>query len=218
MGSWTLLTPTNLPEAKCAMAGHNFNGIVSYAGGRINTGASRATNELYVVNTNNFTTGTETAIPAVRGGMAYAGYSDETGSYLFLVGGASAVTPAVNFFSLTAITFVPQASSFYAYTPPASTNGWFTGTYHPAFTGGTATGILFGSAVVSQYNGSTSDNPTLYVFGGLKDSPPVTVTDVVYSTTAVGTTSGTNYIDGGWATRTVMPRPRYGHSSVTVNQ
>jgi hypothetical protein len=216
-GSWS--TMTAYTTARSSMAGWNFNGMVSFMGGRITGGGPQTTNDMYVINTNNYTGGTETAIiVSGRGGMAYAGYADEHGTYVFLVGGASAFTAATAYFSLTAITFVTQASSFLVYTPPATTNGWFYGTYHPAFTGGTTTGIVFASAVVSPYNGSSETSPTLYIFGGIKHSPPVTVTDEVYAIKANGTTVGTNYSDSGWVAKTSMPRARYGHRSVTINQ
>ncbi len=206
--------------ARSSMAGANFNGMVVYAGGRISTGGGSTVNDIYVIATNNYSGGTETAIViSGRAGMAYAGYASRYGNYLFLVGGATGFTAATVYFSLTAITFVTQASSFLVYTPPATTNGWFYGNYHPAFTGGTTTGIVFASAAVSPYNGSFTKDPMLYVFGGIKNSPVVTVTDEVYAISAEGTLSGTNYVtQTGWTQKAPMPRARYGHRSVTINQ
>ncbi len=213
-------TMTAYATARSAIAGANFNGMVVYAGGRINTGVTQTANDIYIIATNNYSGGTETTIvTSGRAGMAYAGYASGYGNYLFLVGGASGFTGATAYFSLTSITFVTQASSFLVYTPPATTNGWFYGTYHPAFSGDTTRGIVFASASVSPYNGSATNDPTLYVFGGIKNSPPVTVTDEVYAISAEGTVSGTNYVTQvGWTQKTSMPRARYGHRSVTINQ
>lgn len=217
IGAWSPLAVYT--TARSAMAGHNFNGMVSFAGGKINTGAASNVNDIYISATNNYSGGTETGIAGgVRGGMAYAGYMGRNGSYLFLVGGASSFTPANQYFSLTSITFAPQASSFHVYTPPATTTGWFNGNYHPAFSGGTTTGIVFASAAVSPYNGSEETNPTLYVFGGIKNSPPATVVNEVYCISADGAASGTKYdTSQGWTAKSPMPRERYGHRSVVIN-
>lgn len=215
-GSWTTLNAYT--TARSSMGAADFNGIVCYAGGRIAGGGGSATNDIFMVNINAYSlSSTEQVLTSARGGMAYAGYEGSNGTYLFLVGGASAFTAATAYFGLTAITYAPQASSFQVYVPPATASGILTGAYHPAFTGGTTTGIVFGSAAVSPYNGSSAVDPTLYVFGGINSG--LTVTNAVYSITANGLTSSTNYAPGAsWTAKTSMPRPRYGFSAITINQ
>jgi hypothetical protein len=113
---------------------------------------------------------------------------------------------------------VVQASSFIVYIPPSTASGILTGNPHPSFVlGDTTKGIAFCSGVVSPYNGSASLDPMFYVFGGIKDMN--TVTNEVYAISANGTVSGTNYVTpGNWSAKTAMPRARFGHSAVVINQ
>ena len=223
LGSWTTtLTVLPAPGARTGMGGGNINGIVSFAGGRINTGAAQTVNDIYVVDANTYTVGTEFALPTARHGMASTWHTSKKGTFVFFIGGSTGTTPAVNYFSLTAIAFVTQATSLYVYTPPSSTTyGWFTGTYHPYCTSAT-NGIIFAAAAVSPYNGSTSTNNTLYVFGGLRDTPlaSMTVSNSVHATSAEGTTilPAADYVHGSWSTKTSMPRARYGHRAVVIQQ
>jgi hypothetical protein len=210
--------------ARSSMGVANFNGIVSYAGGRIVGGTGSTTNDIYMINPAVYTTSApvEQVITSC-GGMAYAGYAGSNGTFFFLVGGASGFTPAQSYFGLTAIAFIARANSFQVYTPPATASGLFTGSIYPSFSNILTTyGVVFASAVVSNYNVSTASEPTLYVFGGIKGnpSPSLSITDEVYSITANGTiTAPSSYANGvGWTLRTAMPRPRYGFSAITINQ
>jgi hypothetical protein len=227
-GTWSSAL-TVVPVAKAGAAVYNFSGTVAYTGGRLLAGTGTNLTDIYQPVQNAYSGATEQVINAAVFGAAYAGYSGTNGSYLFIVGGATATTAATAYFGLTAtLTYVPQANSWEVYTPPATATGVFNAQnstyYHPAFTGATTIGLVFASAVVSPYNGSTTVNPTLYVFGGIKgtyiSSQTLTVTNEYYYFSANGTTSGTNYIvSSAWANDgQTMSRPRYGHRAVTINQ
>jgi hypothetical protein len=212
-GQWyTLLGFTT---ARASMGAGYFDGSVCYFGGRIAAGGGSTTNDIYVVATNTYTTGATEPVIASRAGTACATYSSVNGIYIFIVGGANTYTAAAAYFGLTAITYVAQASSLQIYTPPAST-GPTAGRYHPAFSGGTATGIVFASAAVSQYNGSGTYNPTLYVFGGIRDMN--VVTNQVYAMDADEPLGSYNPTGLLWVAKSSMPVPRYGFGATTVNQ
>lgn len=220
-GVWSTVPPAAYATARSSMAVANFDGVVVHAGGRIAGGGGSNLNNMYIINSDAYVAGV--VLTSARAGMAYAGYAGVNGTYFFLVGGASTFgAVATAYFGLTTITYVTQASSFIVYLPPSTAaSGILTGTVHPSFQG-TVTGLVFASAAVSPYNGTSSVDPTLYVFGGFKTTAgPTTnsVTNEVYSITANGVTSGALYASGAtWTIRTVMPRARYGHSSVIVNQ
>lgn len=226
---WTTVAPFRLaiPAGRCGMAVYNDNGLVSYALGRIVGGAPQTTNDIYMYNQNVYTSAnpniTEQVFTAAFG-AAYAGYSGTNGTYFFIIGGATN-TITTYFGMVTAPAYIAGANSWQVYTPPASANGRFvaiSNTYwHPAWLG-TNTGLVFASAVVSPYeSGSSAINPTLYVFGGIKNGS--TVTDDYYYLSANGTVSGASYIvttpwtgdDGG---TTKMSRARYGHRAIIINQ
>ena len=221
-GIWASVPPIALPVAKTSFGAFNFNGTVVYAGGRTSAGAGLTTNDIYQINQNAYSGATEQVLTATFG-YASGGYSGANGTFFFTVGGASATTAATAYFGLTAITYVPSSSSWMVYTPPATANGVYRAAdfnyYHPAFTGDTTFGIVYSSGVVSPYNGDTNNNPTIYVFGGIKNVN--TVTDEYYHLSADGTTSATNYIvSNPWTNDgiTRMPRPRYGHRAIIINQ
>jgi hypothetical protein len=228
-GTWSAAQAV-VPTAKAGAAAYNFSGTVAYTGGRIASGAGTTFTDIYQPVQNAYSGATEQVINAAVLGAAYAGYSGTYGSYLFVVGGATATTAATAYFGLTAtLTYVTQAYSWEVYTPPATAGGVLYAQnstyYHPAFTGATTIGLVFASAVVSPYNGSTTVNPTLYVFGGIKgtyiSSQTLTVTDEYNYFSANGTASGANYIvSSAWANdgTTRMPRARYGHRAVIINQ
>ncbi len=215
--SWSAMTA--LPALRAGMAVYNNYGAVVHAGGRVTTsGTAQSTNDIYLVTSNVYTTAiTEQVLSGARFNMASAGYTGTNGTYVFMVGGASGVTTNTAYFNLTNITYVTQASSFIIYTPPATASGVFTGPYHPSFGAATTTGVMGAAAAVSPYNGSLSDNPTLYVFGGLRNI--TSVDKEVWCFTANGKTTGSSYAVGSaWVQKTAMPRARYGHSAVVINE
>lgn len=227
-GSWSTLTV--LPTAGRVGCGvYNFNGAVSYAGGRLTTvgGAYQTLNDIYQISSNTYsTTQTELALLPAAGKafMASSGHSGTNGTFLFLAGGISANTlTSVMFFNFTTLTYVPQANSFIVYYMPYVTvaAGRLAGANCPSFGGTTVTGVAFHAGAVSPYNGSTAENPTFYIFGGIRNTAPVqalTVSADVYGISANGTVSGANYIaPGGWVAKTSMPRQRFGHSVVVAS-
>jgi hypothetical protein len=220
VGLWTTVPPAAYATARASMAVANFDGMVVYSGGRIAGGGASNLNNIYIINSDTYIAGV--VLTSARAGMAYAGYAGSNGTYFFLVGGASAFTAATAYFGLTSITYAPQASSFIVYLPPSTAAaGILTGTTHPSFQG-TVTGLVFASAAVSPYNGSASVDPTLYVFGGIKTTAGPTTnaaTNEVYSITANGLTAGVLYASGStWAAKTAMPRARFGHSAIVIQQ
>jgi hypothetical protein len=230
--TWT--TRLVVPTGRCGMAVYNDDGLVSYALGRIiTTGAPQTTNDIYMLNQNVYTTAnpaiTEQVFTAVFG-AAYAGYSGSNGTYFFIVGGAT--NTIATYFGMASLpTYITSATSWQVYTPPASASGILVAQnstyYHPSYpaVADTTKGIVFAAAAVSPYrSGSSAINPTLYVFGGIKNQS--TVTDDYYYLSANGTVPipfVANYIvtsawtgDNSGATK--MPRVRYGHRAVTINQ
>ena len=134
--------------------------------------------------------------------------------YVFIVGGAPTFAAATAYFTplLTAITYVAQAQSFQLYLPPG-TGGSHSVPGRSAFTGNT--GIVFTSAAVSPYNGTSTEDPTLYVLGGI--STGLAVTSAVWAMDAdeaLGSYSPTGL---SWVSKGNMPRERYGHGVTTVN-
>jgi hypothetical protein len=134
-----------------------------------------------------------------------------------LIGGAATLTTPAAYFT-TVATYYAYTSCFEVYTPPATAAGFFIGTPHPSFVNGDNTkGIAFAAAAVSFYNDGSSDDPTLYVFGGVKNQ--ITITNDLYSITANGAIVSPNYALGvPWVQKTSMPRARFGHCAVAGEQ
>lgn len=207
LGTWSNML--NYTTARSSMGAVCVGGIAYYFGGRIAGGAGQTTNNGYIIATNTHTAAL-TAITA-RAGMAYASHEGANGTYIFIVGGAPTYAAATAYFSMVP-TYVAAANSFQIYVPQGTiTNGKF----HPAFSGGTTTGIVFAGAAVSPYNGDGILDPTLYVFGGIKNQPAA-ATDEVWAITADDTLGG--YPTATWYSKTPMPRARYGHSVVIAGQ
>ncbi|MBP7738255.1 MAG: Ig-like domain-containing protein [Spirochaetes bacterium] len=211
-GTWYNTPPAAYTTARSGMGSACIGGITYYFGGRIAAGTGVTTNTAYTIATNAYSAAL-TAITA-RGGMAYASNSGTNGTYVFIVGGATAFSVATAYFSANP-TYVAQANSFQIFTPGGGGAGTVTnGRYHPAFDGGTTTGIVHAGAAVSPYNGINAGDPTLYVFGGLQNQS--IVTNEVWSITANDTLGG--YPTATWYAKTAMPRPRFGHSVVAAEQ
>jgi len=174
-GTWYNTPPAVYTTARSSMGASCIGGITYFFGGRIAGGAGQTTNDAYIIATNAYSATVETVISA-RGGMAYAYYSGTNGTNIFIVGGASAFLAVTGYFSATP-TYVPQASCFQIYTPGGGVGTVTNGKFHPAFSGGVTTGIVYAGAAVSPYNGSSASDPTLYVFGGIKNQ--ITVTNEV---------------------------------------
>lgn len=207
-GTWYNTPPAPIASARSSIRAAYVGGIAYYYGGRNAAGISQTTNDGYIFATNLFTAAVEPVIVA-RGGFATASYEGTNGVYIFIVGGATSMsTPNAYFGAGVNATYVAAVSSFQIYPPQGA--AITPGKFYPAFSGGTTTGIVFAGAAVSNYNGSTATDPTLYVFGGVKNQN--TVTNEVWSITA-NTTLGA-YLTATWYSKTVMPRARYGHSVV----
>jgi hypothetical protein len=212
-GQWTTLAAYT--TARASMGAGCMAGSACFFGGRINTGAGQSTNDMYIIASNSYTAQTETAIQA-RAGAAYATHSSINGTYVFIVGGAPTFAAATAYFTplLTAITYVAQAQSFQIYVPPATGGAPTNARPHPAFTGGN-TGIVFASAAVSPYNGTSTEDPTLYVLGGI--STGLAVTSEVWAMDADETLGSYSPTGLSWVSKGNMPRERYGHGVTTVN-
>jgi hypothetical protein len=212
-GQWTTLAA--YATARSSMGAGYMDGSPCYFGGRISTGAGQGTNDMYLIASNTYTAQTETAIQA-RAGAAYATHSSFSGTYVFIVGGAPTFAAATAYFSpgLTGITYVAQAQSLQIYTPPATGGAATNGRPHPAFAGGN-TGIVFASAAVSPYNGTSSVDPTLYVFGGIRTG--LMVTNEVWAMDADETLGSYSPTGLAWVSKSSMPRERYGHGVTRVN-
>ncbi len=209
-GTWYNTPPLAYTTARSSMGSACIGGITYYFGGRIAAGTGATTNTAYTIATNTYS-GALTVITA-RGGMAYAHNSGTNGTYIFIVGGATPFSVAAAYFS-TNPTYVAQASSFQVFTPGGGGAGTVTnGRFHPAFSGGATTGIVYAGAAVSPYNGTSTIDQTLYVFGGLQNQS--IISNEVWSITANDTIGG--YPTATWFAKTGMPRARFGHSVVVA--
>jgi len=224
-GTWytthpvTLAALTVMPTIRIGCGAFNFSGDVSYAGGKLTTTAhtQQSLNDIYQWPNNTYTAQTEIALTTARSFMANSGYSGTNGTFFFLAGGVTAITHTANnmFFNYSNMTYVAQANSFIVYLPPStSASGRLLGATCPSFTAATTTGIAFHAGTVSPYNGSAAEDPTFYIFGGIKNR--TTITADVSAISANGTVSGANYITTGWVAKTAMPRARFGHRVVVA--
>jgi len=226
-GTWYTTHPVSLavlavmPTIRIGCGAFNFSGDLSYAGGKLTTTAHtfQSLNDIYQWPNNTYTTQTEIALTTARAFMASSGHSGTNGTFFFLAGGVTAITHTANnmFFNFSNMTYVAQANSFIVYLPPStSASGRLLGATCPSFGAATTTGIAFHAGAVSPYNGSAAEDPTFYLFGGIKNRTIVT-TDVS-AISANGTVSGTTYTTTGWnLTKSSMPRARFGHSVVVAS-
>lgn len=171
----------------------SFGGVIYNLGGRTSATAVGTTYNGYVP-----ITAVNTSLRALtqgRTGLAGAIYQYSNGIVrIFAIGGSFTLTNATGCYAFYPSDSIcnPQ-STFYYLDSPFNAASWTVSIPLP-------TSTAFGSAVIS--------GTTLYFFGGTGSSP--TALDNVYSIDVTVLTS--------WSSLTNMPRARYGHTAVTINQ
>ncbi len=231
-GSWFTTHPTYTTTPTLAVLGtatttrigcafYNFSGNVSHAGGKITTTAHtfRNYNDIYQWSYNAYTSGiAERTLNSARAFMASGGYAGSNGTFFFMAGGVIALTHVANnlFFNFSTMNYVAPGNSFLVYLPPSETaTGMLIGANCPSFVTTNSTGVAFHAGVVSPYNGSTAEDPTFYIFGGIKNRTIITTDVSAISANGIVSASST-YTTAGWVAKTAMLRGRFGHSVVAA--
>lgn len=195
-GSWT--TRVNFGAASTNRNHVSFGGVLYNMGGRTSATASAATHDGIAWSSNAVTGGTEVVLSAGRSGYSLITHTaSSTGTRMFILGGIS--TPHTgcsgNFIlagtctAYTAITTVQNLA--FPFTAPST---WGASTSLPA-------ARAFGSAVVVQ--------DTIYYFGGNVAATIGSGETTAYSIDAITLAT--------WTTLTAMPRGRWGHAAITIN-
>lgn len=232
VGAWYTTHPTYTTTPTLAVLGtatttrigcsfFNISGNISHAGGKLTTTAHtfRNYNDIYQWSYNAYTTSiAERTLNTARAFMASSGYAGSHGTFFFMAGGVIAITHVANnmFFNFSSMNYVAPANSFIVYLPPSETaTGMLIGGTCPSFVTTNSTGVAFHAGVVSPYNGSTAEDPTFYIFGGIQNRTIIS-TDVSAISANGTVTASSTYTTSGWVTKTPMPRGRFGHSVVVA--
>lgn len=203
---------TKLAVAGSERFSYVFNDAVYYLGGRITNGATFTnTHEGIVFTTNTVTTGTEVLLPTARTGIAGSLVTPSDGpACVVLIGGITGFTgtPAcfVNSGPTAGVLISTVQYIAYPFTLPSA---WLPAV--PTTPPNYPSNIAFGSAVTS----TAFSSPRVYHFGGTSaiggSAAGQTASYWIAPPSPPATWSS------AWNAITAMPRARWGHGAVTLN-